>query len=173
LEKDAYIGLGSNPGDRAANLTLALKMIEGLPYCRLAGRSGLYSTEPVGFKEQDWFLNAVCGLDVSGSAQDLIRDLLKIEKKIGRVRDRRWGPRVIDLDILLFGDEKIAGDDLTIPHPLMHLRRFVLMPLNDLAPRKRHPLLGSTVSELLASLPDQGQGVFRIEDKRWESLDCS
>jgi 2-amino-4-hydroxy-6-hydroxymethyldihydropteridine diphosphokinase len=171
LGKNAYIGLGSNLGDRAANLALALKMMAGLPCCRLNGRSGLYSTEPVGFTDQDWFLNAACCLDVSGSAGDLIKDLLDIEKKIGRVRDRRWGPRVIDLDILLFGDEKIAQNDLTIPHPLMHVRRFVLMPLNDLAPQKRHPVLGNTISELLASLPDEGQRVYKIEDNGWESLD--
>ncbi len=168
MEKNVYIGLGSNIGDRAANLIAALDMIARLPCCALTGRSGLYSTEPVGFKDQDWFLNAVCCLDFSGSAGDLITDLLRIEKKMGRVRNQRWGPRVIDLDILLFGDERIAQDDLTIPHPLMHLRRFVLMPLNDLAPQARHPVLGITISKLLACLPDEGQSVLRIEDDRWE-----
>lgn len=159
--KRAYVGLGSNLGDRAGNLLLAVRgmMDAGLAVRRL---SSVYLTEPVGLREQPAFLNLVAELDGTLiSPEQLLARLLRIEYGLGRRRDVPRGPRTIDLDLLLYGDEQRATEFLRLPHPRLHLRRFVLTPLAELDPRIIHPLLQRTVGELLAEVAD------RSEVRRW------
>lgn len=150
-----YIGLGSNLGDRAAHLLFGVRgLLEaGLHVARL---SSIYETEPVDLIEQPPFLNMVAEIDESNfSPEQLLARLLRIEYALGRRRERVRGPRNIDLDLLLYGDFEHADDFLTLPHPRLHLRRFVLVPLVELAPQALHPTLRQTFSELLANLSDE------------------
>jgi 2-amino-4-hydroxy-6-hydroxymethyldihydropteridine diphosphokinase len=162
MAKTAFIGIGSNLGDKLANCLRAIELIRGIPGCFLIAGSDLYRTEPVGVEKQDWYVNAVISLSASISAQDLLSSLMGIEERMGRVRTRKWAPRTIDLDILLFGQDIINDKDLEIPHPFMHLRRFVLVPMVQLAPDLIHPVLGKTMSELLEDLSDEGQAVMEM-----------
>ncbi len=129
----AYIGLGANLGDREANLRTAIERLAELGPLRV---SSFRETDPVGVTEQPRFVNAVAELETDLSARDLLQLLLEIERKMGRDRSReeRWGPRTIDLDLLLYGDEVIDEPGLTVPHPRLAERRFVLEPLHELAP---------------------------------------
>lgn len=145
-------------GDRESHLREAIARLEKLG--RVPAVSSFYETEPVEFTRQAWFLNAVVALKTSSSPQRLMNDLLAIEREMGRERTHKKGPRTIDLDIVLFGDEVVTSAELTIPHPAMYQRRFVLEPLAEIAPQARHPLLNKTVRELLAQLPT-GQTVNR------------
>lgn len=149
----AFVGFGTNIGRRRENIRNALGAVGELPSTRVAGLSLLYETEPVGFEDQRWFLNGVLEAKTGLSAQGLLNGLLKIEGEMGRVRSFRDGPRIIDLDVLFFGDEVIKRPGLVVPHPRLHLRRFVLRPLWDVAPDLVHPVLGKTVAELLEELP--------------------
>jgi 2-amino-4-hydroxy-6-hydroxymethyldihydropteridine diphosphokinase len=133
----AFVGLGSNLGDRLANLQEAAALLAGTEGIEVTRFSRVYETSPVGPPQPD-FLNAVAELWTSLSARELLEVCLDIEKRMGRVRDRRWGPRVIDLDILNYGKEEIDEPGLVVPHPRMHERAFVLVPLLELEPR---PLL--------------------------------
>ena len=184
-----YIGLGSNIGDRSANLREAIERIQALGL-EIKRESSIYETEPVGFKEQPWFLNQVietwifdelvseCGVPAVSSdpeakatlqGEGMLSNLLKIEREMGRERAIANGPRVIDIDLLLFGDKIIAHakddeewpyidfNDIFVPHPRMHMRRFVLEPLCEIAPDTVHPVLKKTCRELLASLKDESQ----------------
>ena len=160
----AYIGIGSNLGDRHQNCLMALDMLQKTPGCELTGHSDWYLTEPVGVKDQERYVNGVASLSTELSAHDLLRTLLVIEQDMGRVRRKRWESRIIDLDLLLYGQEVINEKHLTVPHPLMHVRRFVLVPMVELEPNLRHPSLGLTMSELLRRLPENGQAVSLIED---------
>ena len=128
----AYLSLGSNVGDREANLREAMRRIGELG--TVSKTSSFYETEPMEFAGQPWFLNCAVELDTERSAQKLMRGLLDIERQMGRERDHPKGPRKIDIDILLYGDAIIDEPGLKIPHPAMHQRRFVLAPLADLAP---------------------------------------
>jgi 2-amino-4-hydroxy-6-hydroxymethyldihydropteridine diphosphokinase len=159
----AYIGIGSNLGDRYQNCLMALDMLQKTPGCKLTGHSNWYLTEPVGVEDQERYVNGVASITTELSPHDLLRMLLTLEQDMGRIRRKRWESRIIDLDLLLYGRELIDEKDLTVPHPLMHVRRFVLVPLVDLEPNLIHPSLGLTMSELLAQLSEEGQEVGLTE----------
>lgn len=165
LVKRAYIGIGSNLGDRLAYCTRALERIREVDGSVFAGCSDWYWTKPVGVQGQEWYLNGVAALDVEISPRQLLNHLLSIEKEMGRVRKGRWEPRIIDLDILLFGSDRIDESGLCVPHPRIHLRRFVLIPLIQLAPGLVHPSLGLTLAELLEGLSEDEQSVVPYEDR--------
>ena len=150
-----FIGVGSNLGDKVGNCRRAVEVILADGRNRIVQCSPFYQTEPVGKKEQDWFINGVCAMETTMEPAELLESLLGVEKMMGRVRRERWGPRVIDLDILLFGQEVINQEGLQIPHPRLHERRFVLVPLRDIAPDLMHPLLGKRISQILAELPGE------------------
>ncbi len=148
----AYIGLGSNLGDREAQIRAALEAIADLPDTDLLRVSSLYDTEPAGEVDQPNFLNAAALLDTELEPRQLLWNLLLIEKRLGRVRTQPWGPRTIDLDLLLYGDEIIEEDDLRVPHPEIIRRSFVLVPLVELDPRLVHPGTGETMAAHLNRL---------------------
>ncbi len=152
----AFIGLGSNVGDRAGNLSRALQAFERAGV-RAVLRSSVYRTEPVEVIDQDEFLNQVVGCETILSPEELLSVCLAVEREMGRVRTRDKGPRVIDLDLLLLGDEVRVSPGFDLPHPRMHLRRFVLVPLVEIARDVRHPILGLTALELLARCPDRSR----------------
>ncbi|HEX5708685.1 MAG TPA: 2-amino-4-hydroxy-6-hydroxymethyldihydropteridine diphosphokinase [Pyrinomonadaceae bacterium] len=153
-EARAYVSLGSNLGDRAGNLLLGVRgMLDA--NLRVARLSSVYETEPVDFTDQPAFLNAVAELAPPLPApEQLLARLLRIEYALGRRREVRRGPRTLDLDLLVYGVEVRATDLLTLPHPRLHLRRFALAPLAELAPDAAHPLLDKTFAELLRLCPD-------------------
>lgn len=134
-----YVGLGANLGDRAGNLFRARRLLAELPGTRLAAVSEVYETEPVGLREQPWFLNQVVELETGLEPGELLSALLDIEARMGRVRGVRWGPRLIDLDLLRYGDLALDTQALTLPHPRMWERAFVLVPLSELAPELAGP----------------------------------
>jgi 2-amino-4-hydroxy-6-hydroxymethyldihydropteridine diphosphokinase len=147
----AYVGLGSNLGDRAAYLLLGLSALSRLPKTHLLRLSPVYETDPVG-PPQPPYLNMVAELETELSPKGLLAEMLRVEKALGRERRERWGPRTLDLDLLLYGDLVLEEEGLSVPHPRLHERAFVLVPLLDLLPEGRHPLLGQSFAELLASL---------------------
>jgi len=142
----AYIALGSNIGDPVANLTRALAQLAQLGM--VSAVSSYYDTAPVGYDDQPRFVNAACLLETALSPQDLLIALKRIEGRLGRTAAVRNGPRVIDLDILLYDDLVLRTAPLEIPHPRLHERAFVLRPLEEIAPYMRHPLLNQTVRQL-------------------------
>ena len=157
--ESAYVGIGSNLGDKIDNCKNAIARMGRLQGCSVKLQSPFYRTEPVGVEGQDYFLNCVVCLETDLSAETLLNHLLNIESEMGRVRRKKWDARVIDLDILLFGSLIIEAPDLTIPHPLMHTRRFVLTPLVRIAPGLIHPVLCKSMRELEETLPLKGQAV--------------
>jgi 2-amino-4-hydroxy-6-hydroxymethyldihydropteridine diphosphokinase len=152
----AYLSLGSNIGDRAAQLQDALTRLSAAG--RVVAVSSFYETEPVEFTQQSWFLNCAVALETAKTPQQLMAAILVIEVQMGRRRAQNKGPRSIDIDILLFGDTIVDSTELTIPHPAMHQRRFVLEPLAEIAPEVQHPVLKKTIRELRDALP-AGQAV--------------
>ena len=156
----AYLSLGSNLGDRSANLQTALDSVTQAGV--VTATSSFYETEPMDLPDQPWFLNCVAALETEQSPQMLLSSLLMVEQKMGRVRLRNKGPRLIDIDIVLFGDRIVEERGLQIPHPAMHRRRFVLEALVEIAPQAIHPVLRKTAAELLAALP-AGQVVRRLD----------
>jgi 2-amino-4-hydroxy-6-hydroxymethyldihydropteridine diphosphokinase len=159
LHNTVYLSLGSNVGDRAANLNAAINRLRTLG--EVLQVSSLYETEPVEFTAQPWFLNCAIELDTEKTAQQLIEAILEIEQQMGRTRTQKKGPRSIDIDILLFGNSTIDTKGLSIPHPGLQERRFVLEPLAEIAPGVRHPALKKTIQELRAALPP-GQAVRKF-----------
>jgi 2-amino-4-hydroxy-6-hydroxymethyldihydropteridine diphosphokinase len=149
-----YLSLGSNLGDRLANLRSA---IAGLPASGVTVRkvSSIYETEPVDFRDQPWFLNCVLEAESHDSPLNLLHLLQAIESRMGRKKETPKGPRLIDLDILFYADQLIDTPELQIPHPRIAQRRFVLVPLAEIAPTFRHPASGMSVTEMLAQTPDR------------------
>jgi 2-amino-4-hydroxy-6-hydroxymethyldihydropteridine diphosphokinase len=156
----AYLSLGSNVGDREKHLRDAIARLAGTG--TILSVSSLYETEPVEFANQAWFLNCVVALETTKTPEQVMAALLAIEQEMGRQRIWKKGPRTIDIDIVLFGNGVIESTALTIPHPAMHQRRFVLEPLAEIAPQVWHPVLKKTVRELLESLP-AGQIVRKLQ----------
>lgn len=147
----AYIGIGSNVGERKENCHRALTLLKqkGIKITKM---SSFHETEPWGFKDQPSFLNMAIEVETELGARDLLKTLQQIEKKLGREKNFKWGPRTIDLDILLFDNMTVQENDLMIPHPLMHKREFVLRPLCEIIPALRHPVFKVSVQELLEQL---------------------
>jgi 2-amino-4-hydroxy-6-hydroxymethyldihydropteridine diphosphokinase len=152
--KKAYLSLGSNLGDRRALIEEALEMIED-PRLRVTRRSSWYETEPRDLPEQPWFLNMTVEIETSLFPMMLLNRTAQTERAMGRRRTVRMGPRVIDIDIILYGQFVVKTPRLTIPHERMHERRFVLEPLAELIPNVRHPLLQRSIRELLDNVTDQ------------------
>jgi 2-amino-4-hydroxy-6-hydroxymethyldihydropteridine diphosphokinase len=158
MRKTVYLSLGSNMGDREANLRDAIARLAELG--EVTAVSSYYETEPVDFLAQPWFLNCAVAVNTEKMPRQLLSALQRIEQEMGRRRAQPKGPRVIDLDILLFGSSVVETAQLTIPHAAMHERRFVLEPLAEIAPDARHPVFKRTVRELRDELPP-GQQVKR------------
>ena len=159
-----YLGLGSNLGNREGNLRMALRLLE--PLCRVEEVSSLYETAPVGVEDQPPFYNAVCRVATGLEPQALMRFLQRVEFEVGRrPGGARWGPRPLDLDILLYGERAVDRADLALPHPRMAERPFVLVPLAEIAPEIRHPTLTKTVRELLVAAG--AEGVAMVAPAGW------
>jgi 2-amino-4-hydroxy-6-hydroxymethyldihydropteridine diphosphokinase len=159
MQKSVYLSLGSNLGDRAANLREALSLLGSMG--SVTAVSSFYETEPVELTAQPWFLNCAAKLETEKMPRQLIKSILALEREMGRVRKKKKGPRNIDIDILLFGSSIVETEGLTIPHPAMHERRFVLEPLAEIAPEVRHPVFQRTIRELRDALPP-GQSVKKL-----------
>ncbi|BCJ87379.1 2-amino-4-hydroxy-6-hydroxymethyldihydropteridine diphosphokinase [Effusibacillus dendaii] len=156
-----FVSMGSNLGEREAYLASALHSLS-LRGISVLEQSPVYETKAVGIEDQPDFLNMVIRVQTDLAPHNLLKNLLQIEAEHGRVRDLKWGPRTLDLDLLFYGKLVEQSDDLILPHPHMHDRAFVLLPLQDLAPDWVHPLLGKTVREMVADVSGKG-GV-----RRWE-----
>jgi len=147
---DAILGLGTNLGDRTHNIEEAIRRLTADGSIRVVVRSKLYRSAPWGVTDQDWFVNACVAVQTELSPHALLKQCQAVENDMGRIRTRRWGPRIIDVDILTFRDLVIADPDLTVPHPLIAERAFVLVPLKDVAPELK--LDGRTIDSMLEKL---------------------
>jgi 2-amino-4-hydroxy-6-hydroxymethyldihydropteridine diphosphokinase len=154
-----FIGIGSNLGDPLSNCLDAIENVASLEQITLTKQSSLYKTEPVGFRDQDWFINGVIEVKTAYSPRTLLETLKVVEYEMGRREGERWGPRVIDLDILFYGQEIIDEEGLVVPHPELHKRGFILVPLNEIAPYVIHPVFGISVQGLLGRLEDTSEVV--------------
>lgn len=150
--KIVYIGLGSNRGERRKNIEKSLEFLDKTERIDVISVSPFYDTEPYGYKEQPRFLNGVAKMLTSLKPASLFKKMKKIEKEMGRRKGRRWGPRIIDLDILFYNNIVFNDEELIIPHPELHNRWFVLKPMVDIDPNFEHPVLKKTVNQLLEEL---------------------
>ncbi len=169
MENKAYIALGSNMGDRFGYLTQAIILLEGDEKISVVNTSSIYETDPVGYTDQDQFLNMAIEVETSLSAVELLDTCLDIELKLGRKREIKWGPRTLDLDILLYNHENIETEKLTIPHPRMSERAFVMLPLLEMDPHITLPTTGELLANDLLSIPDR-EGVRIWKQKNGEDV---
>lgn len=160
MKQIVYLSLGSNLGDRQANLRNATGRL--LELGDVVEVSSLYETEPVEFTDQPWFLNCAVAVQTELIPREFLAGILAIERAMGRERTKPKGPRIIDIDILLFGAATIKTPQLTVPHPAMAERRFVLEPLTEIAPEVKHPLLRKTARDMLDALPNSGPTVTKV-----------
>ncbi len=151
----AYIGIGSNLGDTVLNCKHSIARIDGTSGCEVTARSDLFKTEPEGVAGQQWYANCVIEVKTERTPHDLLDSLMAIEHEMGRIRTKKWESRIIDLDLLIFGELVLDSPDLVVPHPLLHTRRFVLEPLVQVAPELVHPILNITIQRLLKKLPKE------------------
>lgn len=162
-----FVGIGSNLGDPLSNCLEAVRKISSLERVTLSKESSFYRTEPFGFKDQDWFVNGVIEIKTAYTPRTLLETLKAIEYEMGRREGERWGPRVIDLDILFYGQEVIDEEGLVIPHRELHKRRFVIVPLNEIAPYVIHPAFGVSIRGLMDRLEDESEvSAVEIRDYR-------
>jgi 2-amino-4-hydroxy-6-hydroxymethyldihydropteridine diphosphokinase len=165
MKKIVYLGLGSNLKDRKAQIDQAVARLAELG--RVLAVSSYYETEPMEVARQPWFLNCALALETELMPRQLLAAVLEIERAMGRRRTQPKGPRIIDIDILLFGNSKVEAEGLVIPHPRMAERRFVLEPLAEIAPEARHPIMKRTIRELRDALGKGGGTVERwVEPKK-------
>ncbi|MGQ9607936.1 MAG: 2-amino-4-hydroxy-6-hydroxymethyldihydropteridine diphosphokinase [bacterium] len=147
-----YIGLGSNLGNKKENIRQALSLLNEVEGITIVKISSFYETEPVGYEDQNWFINAVAQIETSFSPQEILKIFKEIEQKIGREESIRWGPRKIDLDILFYDQLVYKSNDLIIPHPRLHERAFVLVPLAEINKELMHPIYNKSINKLLSEL---------------------
>ena len=152
-----FLGIGSNVGNPVSNCAAAVKHISDIDGVRTLRCSSLYKTQPVGFKEQDWFVNGIIEIRTRLKPRSLMNAMQRVEDEMGRIRDKKLGPRIIDIDILLYGQAVMEEKGLVIPHSELHKRRFVLVPLNEMAPCAIHPAFGISVKGLLDRLQDKNK----------------
>jgi len=162
MKNIAYIGIGSNLGDKIKYCNEAIKEISKYKGNVILDQSSFYRTEPWGKEDQDWFINCVIKLQTPLSVPGLFKVLQEIETEFKRVKRDRWGPRTIDIDVLFFNNEVINKPEVHIPHPLIQARKFVLVPLNEICPEFIHPVLNKSVRELLKKTIDDKE-VIKIE----------
>ena len=160
MKKTVYLSLGSNVGDREANLEQAISQLENLG--TVLRRSSFYETEPMEVTDQPWFLNCAVELETELMPKQFISAVLDVERSMGRKRTKKKGPRSIDIDVILFGKSIVEMKGLTVPHPAMHLRRFVLEPMVEIAPEVRHPVFKRSMRELRDALPAGAGQVKKI-----------
>jgi 2-amino-4-hydroxy-6-hydroxymethyldihydropteridine diphosphokinase len=152
------ISFGSNLGDKKENCKEAIRRILAVKGITILRESSFYRTEPVGKTDQDWFVNGLISVETEIPPEELMDRLLSIERTMGRVRDVKWGPRIIDLDLISCGDTVMKTEKLTLPHPEIQNRAFVLVPIRQIEPKWVHPVTGKTAGEMLNEL-SEGQGV--------------
>lgn len=155
MENIAYLSIGSNIGNRLATFHEALRLLDSNKLVKVVDSSSLYETDPVGYTDQDCFLNAVIKVFTSLSPEELLQTCLNIETKLGRKREIRWGPRTLDLDILLYNQENIETESLSVPHPRMQERAFVIVPLLELDPDIKLPNVNASLNDILNQIPDK------------------
>ncbi|MFJ8268458.1 2-amino-4-hydroxy-6-hydroxymethyldihydropteridine diphosphokinase [Peribacillus asahii] len=155
MENIAYLSIGSNIGNRLATFHEALRLLDSNKLVKVVDSSSLYETDPVGYTDQDCFLNAVIKVFTSLSPEELLQTCLNIETELGRKREIRWGPRTLDLDILLYNQENIETESLSVPHPRMQERAFVIVPLLELDPDIKLPNVNASLNDILNQIPDK------------------
>ncbi|WP_042354658.1 2-amino-4-hydroxy-6-hydroxymethyldihydropteridine diphosphokinase [Bacillus rubiinfantis] len=169
MKNNAVIALGSNVGNRYDNLVAAVNKLTDSSNINLVNYSSIYETDPVGYEQQEQFLNMVIEVNTELNAFELLKRCLNIELELGRKREIKWGPRTIDLDILLFNQENIKSETLIVPHPRMFDRAFVLVPLIEMKPELKLPGLARPIAALITELPDK-EGVRLWKRKNGEDV---